>query len=99
MRIEILDLAMRDLIEGFSFYENRENGLGGYFLDTLFSDIDSLKFYGGVHRRAYKNIQRALSKRFPFAIYYTLEEDLIRVRAVVDCRKDPSWIREHLGNS
>jgi hypothetical protein len=40
-----------------------------------------------------------LSKRFPFAIYYTLEADIIRVRSVVDCRKDPSWIRDHLSSA
>ena len=41
MRIEILDEAQDDLIEGFHFYEDREIGLGTYFLDCLFSDIDS----------------------------------------------------------
>ena len=44
MKIEILDEAQQDLIEGFHFYENRESGLGSYFLDCLFSDIaDSVR--------------------------------------------------------
>jgi hypothetical protein len=42
VKIEILDEAQQDLIEGFHFYENCEYGLGSYFLDCLFSDIDSL---------------------------------------------------------
>ena len=42
MRIEILDEAESDLIEGFHFYDGQEPGLGSYFLDSLFSDIDSL---------------------------------------------------------
>ena len=45
MKIEILDEAQQDLIEGFHFYEKRESGLGSYFLDCLFSDIDSLILY------------------------------------------------------
>ena len=44
MRIEILDEAQEDLIEGFRFYEKLEMGVGSYFLDCLFSDIDSLAF-------------------------------------------------------
>jgi len=32
--IKILDLAERDLIEGFRFYEAQEIGLGSYFLTT-----------------------------------------------------------------
>ena len=43
MKIEILDKAQDDLIQGFHFYEAREPGLGPYFLDCLFSDIDSLR--------------------------------------------------------
>jgi hypothetical protein len=96
MKLEILDLAKNDLIEGYHFYQAQEPGLGSYFLDTLYSDIDSLRIFGGIHRKAYKNLHRALSKRFPFAIYYTMEAETIRVRSVVDCRRNPSWIRKHL---
>ena len=99
MKIEVLDLAMGDLIEGFHFYERQEAGIGTYFLDTLYSDIDSLRIYGGIHRKAHKILQRALSKRFPFAIYYTLELETVRVRSIVDCRRNPSWIRQHLRNA
>ena len=99
MKLELLDLAMSDLIGGFHFYELQEVGLGTYFLDTLYSDIDSLRIFGGIHRKAHKNLHRALSKRFPFAIYYTLELETVRVRSIVDCRKNPSWIRQHLRNA
>ncbi len=96
MRLQILDLARDDLIAGFHYYEDKEKGLGRYFLVSLYSDIESLKVFGGVHRVAYRAFRRALSKRFPFAIYYTVEEDTVRIRAVVDCRKRPSWIWRHL---
>lgn len=99
MKIEILGLARQDLVDGYCFYEEREPGLGSYFLDSLFSDIDSLQIHGGVHRLAYRNLHRALSKRFPFAIYYTFDGAVVRVRAVVDCRRSPSWIRKHLGGT
>ncbi|MBN8420081.1 MAG: hypothetical protein J0L73_14280 [Verrucomicrobia bacterium] len=43
MKIQILDLAKEDLIEGYRFYEDVEAGLGGYFLTNLYTDIDSRK--------------------------------------------------------
>lgn len=95
MRIEILDDAYEDLIQGFVFYDSRETGLGSYFLDCLFSDIDSLLLYAGVHQIIY-TYYRCLSKRFPFAIYYSVGDDLIRVHAVLDCRRSPLWIRKRL---
>jgi hypothetical protein len=38
--IKTLDLAERDLIEGFRFYAAQEAGLGSYFLTNLYADID-----------------------------------------------------------
>ena len=51
MRLRILDLARNDLIEGFHFYENKESGLGSYFIVNLYSDIESLKVFGGIHQK------------------------------------------------
>ena len=78
MRIEILDEAEADLIEGYHFYERQDAGLGSYFLDSLFSDIDSLLIHAGVHAVVF-GYRRCLSKRFPFAVYYSVEGALIRV--------------------
>ena len=95
MRIQVLDEAQADLIEGFHFYEHREGGVGSYFLDCLFSDIDSLLLFAGIHQVVY-GYHRCLSKRFPFAIYYDVAGELIRVHALLDCRRNPSWIRKRL---
>ena len=90
MRIEILDDAQEDLIEGFRFYEKREIGVGSYFLECLFSDIDSLVLFAGIHQLVY-GYHRCL-----FAIYYNVVGDLVRVHAVLDCRRNPLWIRKRL---
>ncbi len=95
MRLRILDVARNDLIEGANFYDAKEFGLGDYFLSCLYSDIEGLKIFGGMHPVAYRRSHRALSSKFPFAIYYTLEDDAVVVRSVVDCRRNPSWIRRH----
>ena len=77
MTIRILDLARDDLIDGFHFYEQQDKGLGDYFLTCLYSDIEGLRIFSGIHGKAYRHSLRALSKRFPFAIYYTADEDCI----------------------
>jgi hypothetical protein len=97
MRVTILDAAERDLEEGYRFYERQYTGLGSYFLDSLYSDIDSLSYYGGIHHTIF-GYHRLLSKRFPFAVYYKMLEDEILVTAVLDCRRKPSWMRERLMN-
>ena len=96
MKIKILDLAKLDLLDGFHFYEEQQTGLGSYFLTSLYSDIESLRLYAGIHLKPHKNLHRLLSKRFPFAIYYTVSNETAFVQAVIDCRRDPAWIRQRL---
>ncbi len=96
MKVEILNLAELDIRDGFSFYESQEAGLGSYFLENIYSDIDSLARYAGIHLRPHKNFHRLLSKKFPFAVYYTVSNETVFIHAVVDCRRDPAWIRQRL---
>jgi hypothetical protein len=95
MMVLILPSAKIDLAGGSDFYEDKEEGLGSYFLESLSSDIDGLKVTAGIHRRVF-GYHRLLSNRFPYAIYYDVEGDTARVHAVVDCRRSPTWIRRHL---
>lgn len=59
----------------------------------MIADIESLAYYGGIHEIEH-GYQRALSKRFPFCIYYSLTGNVLLVVAVIDARRDPPWIRK-----
>jgi plasmid stabilization system protein ParE len=95
MKIQILDEAEQDLVDGFRFYDVQDAGLGDYFLDSLFSDIDALQLYAGMHPK-HHGYHRLLSRRFPFAIYYRVARRTVRVHAVLDCRRDPAWTENRL---
>ena len=96
MRIEILESAREDLDLGQTFYERQNPGLGVYFLDSLSSDIESLLLYAGIHPVYFDRYHRMLSGRFPFAVYYRLEGDVVRIYAVLDCRQDPERTTDRL---
>jgi hypothetical protein len=94
--IRISDAAKLDLLEGYQFYEDQEENIGVYFLDSLYSDIDSLKLFAGIHRKKF-GYHWMLSKTFPFAIYYEVENrDTALIHAVVDCRQNPISIEQRL---
>ena len=95
MTIEILDEAENDIANGMSFYEKQRENLGNYFLDSIMSDIESLYIYAKVHIKI-KGYYRLLSKRFPFSVYYKVEDECIYIYAVLDCRKNPTWIEHRL---
>ncbi len=95
MNIRILPSAVKELARGSRFFERKGEGLGHYFLDSLYSDIDSLALYAGIHLKVGK-YHRLLSKRFPYAIYYRVADAGVEVWRVPDCRRDPRKIRPAL---
>ena len=95
MRLSIQKSALADLRQGFRFYEKKASGLGNYFLDSLYSDIDSLLLYAGIHSIHFGKF-RYRSERFPFAIYYEIENHVVFVKAVLDMRRDPDWVKRKL---
>lgn len=98
MKIRILTSAHEDLRRGKQFYDAQELGVGDYFYDSIFSDIDSLILYAGIHRKSW-GYHRMLASRFPYAIYYKMNssEEAVVYR-VLDCRQAPTRIRDALND-
>lgn len=91
----ILKEASDDLNEGKAFYDIQEPGIGDYFWDCMISDIESLIIYAGIHRKQL-GLYKMLARRFPYALYYDIIEDVAYVVAVLPMRRDPAWILKQL---
>lgn len=88
----VLKEVADDLNDGKAFYDQREPGVGDYFWDSLLADIESLVLYAGIHGKEH-GFYRMLAKRFPYAIYYDIVDELAYVAAVLPMRRNPSWIK------
>ena len=66
--------------------------MGDYCVSSLVADIESLALFHGIHRQQH-GCFRMLASRFPFGIYYLETQHETRVVAVLDLRRNPSWIR------
>ena len=81
--------AELDLKEAHQWYENQLEGLGSDFLqciDAAFSTIlDNPQLYPVIHQK----IQRALIRRFPYGIFYIVDDDTIVVIAVFHASRNP----------
>jgi len=91
-RVVVLAEAAQDLDEAREFYDAREVGVGDYCVTSLLADIENLALNHGIHRQQH-GCFRLLASRFPFGIYYLEAEHETRVVAVLDLRRNPSWIR------
>ena len=91
----VLKEAGDDLKDGHAFYSQMEVGVGYYFWDSLIADIESLIIYAGIHFKQY-GFYRMLAKRFPYAIYYEVKDNIAYVVAILPMRQDPEWIKKRL---
>jgi len=89
-QVLVLKEAADDLEQGVGFYESQKHELGAYFFDSIISDIASLKLSAGIHA-IHAGFHRLLSRRFPFAIYYSYDGPVAQVIAILDMRRDPAW--------
>ena len=96
MKLQIRPTALEDLAIGRRFYDLRELGVGDYFFDSVFADIDSFKLYAGIHPKVF-GFYRMLTQRFPYAVYYeSTNKETAIVWRVLDLRQDPESIRSAL---
>ena len=95
MKVSILQTALEDLTTAQKFYDEQEEGVGAYFLDSLIPEIDSLSLYAGI-RRIQFGFHRLLARRFPYAIYYRVVAGVVVVFRVLDCRRDPASLRRSI---
>ena len=96
MHVELRVEARDDLADAAAFYDGQRDGLGDYFINSLFADLERLESEAGIHEIVY-GLHRKLSERFPFAIYYRVADPVIDVVAVLACRRDPDAIEGRLG--
>ena len=96
MKIRVSKRAVQQITDGSWFYENQLAGLGEYFRENILDDIRRLEITAGVHVLTDEGLFRLVSKKFPYNIYYLIEDEEVVIYAVLDSRRDPDWISEQL---
>ena len=83
-----------DVEAAFEWYEKEQAGLGVQFLDELGATYNRIADGPLKYQELRGDIRRALLKRFPYAVYFAVEGDLVVVVAVLHASRDPAeWQR------
>ena len=89
MKINFTSRSKKDLDVAISWYERQRRGLGLDFLDCVEVAIVSITENPNMYRLYYSQFRGCTVKRFPFVIYYTIEECSIVVHSIFNSRQDP----------
>jgi len=79
-----------DLEAAFEWYESEQPGLGFEFLDEVRAAYTRILDGPFKYQELRSGIRRALTRRFPYAIFFSIEDDLIIVLAILDTVRDPA---------
>ena len=83
-----------DVEAAFEWYESERSGLGLEFLDELRTAYDCIVVGPLKYQELRGGIRRALLRRFPYAVYFVIEGDVVVVVAVLHASRDPAeWQR------
>jgi toxin ParE1/3/4 len=85
-----------ELIALFQWYQNESDGLGERFLDAFYAQVKNLTDNPKIYQRIYKKFRRVLLYKFPFGVYYTIENDTVVVYGCFHTRQNPKYIYELL---
>ena len=86
--------AQIEVQEAFDYYEERNKGLGFEFMRSLDAALQSVKRTPFSYQTIYKESRRVLLRKFPFALFYVVEETRVVVIAVFHQRRSEiDWVR------
>jgi hypothetical protein len=87
-----------DVIKSYIWYESKSRGLGEDFLRMFYVSANEISSNPLLYPKVYQDIRRRLLRRFPFAIYFKIEEDRIIVFGLFHCARNPQVIDDTLHN-
>ncbi len=86
--------ASADLVEAFSWYESQRAGLGKELELAVQSALGLLRHAPETGPVVHRRVRRLLLRRFPYAMYYSLEAELVEVTAIMHTSRHPRrWRR------
>jgi plasmid stabilization system protein ParE len=82
--------ARKEFDEAHDWYEKQRTGLGDEFSECVEIALDSIAALPEIHQFVFKDIRRAVVKRFPFSVMYRVKRDRIVVLAVFHSKRNPA---------
>jgi len=87
--------AEAELREAYSWYEDREPGLGSEFIRSLDACLQMIRRHPQMFPAVHGDIRKAVVRRFPYSIFYLAENESIVVLSVFHASRKPKrWMRD-----
>ncbi|MDP2903964.1 MAG: type II toxin-antitoxin system RelE/ParE family toxin [Methylovulum sp.] len=82
--------ARTEFIEASAWYDDKQRGLALEFMAEIERCVSLASEYPYQHVIVHKDIRRIVANRFPYSVYFRVEERRIVVLAVFHGKRDPA---------
>ena len=93
MKVSLSKEAQTDALAAYHWYEERSPGLGAEFRLSLDATIHRISTHPFVYPEQHRGLRHTLVRRFPYAVYFRVSEDIILVVAVIHAKRHPAVAR------
>ena len=81
--------AEADVELAFNWYQSERAGLGLEFLYQLYAAVDGLEENPLKYQAQKEPIRRVLLRKFPYAVYFIVEGQLVTIIAILHAAQNP----------
>lgn len=96
MKYDFHPEALEEYLEATLWYESREPPVAFQFVTAVEQAIGRIVDAPTRWRMIDEDIRRCLTRIFPYAILYTIEEEYLLIVAVMHCSRKPGYWRSRL---
>jgi len=88
--------AEADPVQAYTWYESQLAGLGAEFFLVVEASLAAAQRNPKQYQVIYRRIRRALTRRFPFGIFFLIRRRTVIVLAVLHASRDPRVWQERV---
>ncbi|WP_346986440.1 type II toxin-antitoxin system RelE/ParE family toxin [Chryseobacterium sp. POE27] len=81
--------AEKDIDEALEWYKSQGEKLPLQLLDSLHTVFSKIQNHPEHYQKRYKNTRVIFTKKFPYAVYFTLENETVFIHAVLHNKQNP----------
>ena len=81
--------AKDEFDEAYDWHETQRAGLGDAFAKEVHESLELLKRNPKIHAKEYHEIRKSVLKRFPYSIYYYIEDKTVVVLSIFHGKRNP----------
>ena len=97
MRLIVRPEAEAELLQAFSWYEDQQPGLGRSFMDEVSVCLEYIEQRPLSFAVVNNPLRRAMTRRFPYALFFAVGQDTISVVAAFHMARHPEALSQKLG--